>query len=384
MKNKKNNKTKHFLLVSMLACISFSSCQSGEVKHDTDEEKSSEIQTLTEKENSFVITKQDLKLLEVQNEEKAILLPVTGRVVPKNQTQLFSEVQGKILDGKFSLKEGTNFNKGDVLIALDATEFQLQLEAQRSAFLNILTGMMPDLKADYPDNYEQWLVYVQKYQSGQELKELPTPKSDNEKYFVTSNQVYNTYYTIKAAEERYSKYRIFAPYSGIVTQTNIDKGSLVSPGQLLVTIINNRQYELEAGVGLEVASKLNIGDKVTFKSNEIEGEWIGTVLRINDILDAKTQNIPVYFGIVGRNLKAGMYLEGNYKGDSFEDVASIPSTALTRDNKVLLLENNSILGKEVELVEVMQDSVLVRGLTDKDVLISNQFNVPVEGLKLAM
>ena len=375
---------RHFILVSILACIGFYSCQSEKVEQDTDEDISSERQSSSQNENTFVITKQDLTLLEIQNAEKAILLPITGRVMPKNQTQLFSEVQGKILDRNFSLKEGVSFNKGDLLIALDATEFSLQLEAQRSAFLNILTGMMPDLKADYPDSYEQWLTYVQEYQSGQELKELPIPKNENEKYFITANQVYNTYFTIKAAEERYRKYQIIAPYSGIVTQTNIDKGSLVSPGQLLATIINNRQFELEAGVGLEVASKLKVGDKVIFKSNELKGEWIGTVIRMSDILDAKTQNIPIYFSIIGKNLKAGMYLEGNFKGDSFEDVVSIPSTALTRDNKVLLLENNSILGKEVELVEVMQDSVLVRGLVDKDVLISNQFNVPVEGLKLSM
>ena len=180
------------------------------------------------------------------------------------------------------------------------------------------------------------------------------------------------------------KFRIVAPYTGLVTNALADKGSLVSPGQMLGTIINNQRFELEAAASLEVVSKLRIGDRIIFRSNEIEGEWIGIVLRINDIVDTKTQNIPVYFQITGPNLKSGMYLEGSLTGASHEDVFAIPVAALTRDDKVLLLAENVITGKKVELVDFLQDSILVRGLSDNDVLITNQFDVPVEGLKLSM
>lgn len=79
-----------------------------------------------------------------------------------------------------------------------------------------------------------------------------------------------------------------------------------------------------------------------------------------------------------------MYLEGIFTSESFENVFSIPSVVLTRDEKVLLLENNTIKGKSVELVEFLQDSILVRGLSDHDLLIANQFNVPVEGMKISV
>ena len=111
---------------------------------------------------------------------------------------------------------------------------------------------------------------------------------------------------------------------------------------------------------------------------------MGTVARISEIIDTKTQNIPVYFDIQGPNLKAGMYLEGFFVSESFENVFSIPSVMLTRDEKVLLLDNNVIRGKAVELVEFMQDSILVRGLSSNDLLITNQFNVPVEGMKISL
>ncbi|MEL7001387.1 MAG: efflux RND transporter periplasmic adaptor subunit [Bacteroidota bacterium] len=379
-------RTKTALLVILgsvvsLTLISYQFRDDSEPNPDEQEEVSNDIE---EEEVGLKLKKADLQLIRVTASDKAIGRPISGRVVPKNTTRLFSEVQGKVLPNGFKLKEGISFQAGQTLVQLDAREFELQLEAKRSTFFNILTGMMPDLKADYPDNYPNWLQYIQNYKSGSSLARLPNTLSDGEKYFVTTNQVYSAYYDIKALEERLTKFRIVAPYSGLVTEAQADKGSLVSPGQLLGTIINNRSFELEAAAGLDVVFKLKVGDRIVFNSNELEGEWVGTVLRINDLIDPKTQNIPIYFDIQGPNLKAGMYLEGSFTRDFFTNVFSIPSALLTRDEKVLLLEDNTIKGKAVELVEFMQDSILVRGLNNNDLLIANQFNVPVEGLKLSM
>ena len=332
----------------------------------------------------YVIRKNDLTLMPVKNRTKAVKLPVSGRVVPQNETQLYTEVQGKVLPGGFRFREGISFRRGDCLLTLDSKEFSLQLESQKSAFLNNLTGMMPDLKADYPANYENWLNYIKSYEIGQPLKPLPETNSDAEKYLVTANQVYNTYYTIKAQEERLKKYRIIAPYNGMVTKTHVDIGGLVSPGQLLGTVINNENYELEAGVSLEIASQLRIGDQIEFTSNELTDQWVGKVTRINNIVDPNTQNIPVFFRIAGKGIKSGMYLEGEFSSKTYEDVFVIPSEVLSRDEKVLLLKNNTILGKPIEPVEYLQDSIIIKGLADGDQLITNEFQIPVKGKRVTL
>ncbi|MCG8388198.1 MAG: HlyD family efflux transporter periplasmic adaptor subunit [Cytophagales bacterium] len=341
-------------------------------------------QEATQPGTEYVIRKNDLTLMPVKNRTKAVKLPVSGRVVPQNETQLYTEVQGKVLPGGFRFREGISFRRGDCLLTLDSKEFSLQLESQKSAFLNNLTGMMPDLKADYPANYENWLNYIKSYEIGQPLKPLPETKSDAEKYLVTANQVYNTYYTIKAQEERLKKYRIIAPYNGMVTKTHVDIGGLVSPGQLLGTVINNENYELEAGVSLEIASQLRIGDQIEFTSNELTDQWVGKVTRINNIVDPNTQNIPVFFRIAGKGIKSGMYLEGEFSSKTYEDVFVIPSEVLSRDEKVLLLKNNTILGKPIEPVEYLQDSIIIKGLADGDQLITNEFQIPVKGKRVTL
>ena len=106
--------------------------------------------------------------------------------------------------------------------------------------------------------------------------------------------------------------------------------------------------------------------------------------RIGGTVDPKTQNVPVYFAMSGAGLKPGMYLEGALNTQDFQDVFVIHSSALGRDESVLVLDEDLIVRKPVQPVEYVQDSVLVRGLQNQDQLILNQFSEPVEGQKVAL
>jgi len=101
-------------------------------------------------------------------------------------------------------------------------------------------------------------------------------------------------------------------------------------------------------------------------------------------VDSKTQNVPVFFSMLGKGLKPGMYLEGALSTKDFKDVFVIHHSALGRDQSVLVLNQDLIVRKAVEPVEFVQDSVLVRGLANQDQLILNQFSEPVEGQKVAL
>lgn len=329
-----------------------------------------------------LIQKSDLQLVEIENKAQMTRTSISGRVVPKNTTQLFAEVPGQLQATQRVFKAGSNFKKGETLVRIDSREFQLNLEAQRASFLNVLTGVLPDLKSDYPDSYQQWFDYVNIYNFGESLAELPEPKSVEEKFLLTTNQVYSLYFQIKALEDRLRKYRIRAPYTGTVTTANIDVGSTVAPGQPLGTISNRVQYELEAGIPIEVANQMKIGSKLTFTSNKIAGEWIGSVVRINNLVDVSTQNIPVFFSLQGKNIRAGMYLEAELKTEGTQQASLIPSTALGRDESVLLLQQDVIVRKPIEIIDFKKDSVLVLGLGDTDMIILNQFDLPVEGIKV--
>ncbi|NRB53925.1 MAG: HlyD family efflux transporter periplasmic adaptor subunit [Saprospiraceae bacterium] len=329
-----------------------------------------------------LIQAEDLKVFEVNPQARRMTATISGRVISSNTTQLFAEVQGKVEPSSATFKAGMNFKAGASLISINDTEFELTLESQRSSFLNVLTGILPDIKSDYPASYEGWFNYVSNYHAGVPLDSLPHPNSVEEKFFLTSQQVYTLYFQIKSLEERLTKYQITAPYSGTVISSNIDIGSLVNPGQSLGTIANRLQYELEAGVPLQLAQDLEMGTAVTLYSNEVEGTWTGRITRINNIVDPSTQNIPIYLKLSGKGLRAGMYLEGKIAAQQSEVVSAIPSTAMGPDESVLLLKDHVITRTPIKAIDYIKDSILVSGLAPKDQVILNQFNIPMEGIKI--
>ena len=363
------------LTIAMISC-------SGSSEQDAKKEQSETATLDTSKDTGTSLRRGDFETIEVNNGNVGSYTLITGRVVPRTTTQLVSEVQGRVRISSKPFKEGTNFDQGQTIISVDNTEFALNLEAQKSSFLNILTRMMPDLKADYPDNYQNWLKYVSTYTIGAPLPELPATTSDSEKYFVTAQQVYNTYYSIKAQENRLGKYTLTAPFNGSLSETFVDNGGLVSPGQPLGTFISNGSYEIETGVSLQLASNLKVGQKVTFNSKELNKDFIGTVVRINDILDTKTQNVPVFFKVIGPELRSGLYLEGSLQLEHYESAFNIPPNIIARDNTVHVVQDGTIQKKEVTVVASSRDSVTITGLENGTELVVTTFNKPISGLKI--
>ncbi len=354
-----------------------------EEKPNTKPKEQQQTAQLASQSSVQVIRRSDLKLQTIKNGTVTSYVPITGRVIPKYTTRLVAEVQGRILPSNKPFKAGTTYQKGEALLRIDSQEFALNLESQKSAFLNILTGMMPDLKADYPENYQNWLDYVNHYQSGISLPPLPGTKSNPEKYFLTSRQVYNTYFNIKAQEERLKKFTLTAPYSGSLSTAAVDNGGLVSPGQSLGTFISDNNYEVEAAVKLALAQMLKVGQKIDLHNKSLNRTFTATVVRINNIVDPNTQNIPVFLQISDKDLRSGMYLEGQVTASIFENAVKIPATAINRDNTVHLLRDGVIQKETIEIMNSEVSEAVVGGLKDNAQLILTTFQNPVSGLKIS-
>ena len=198
------------------------------------------------------------------------------------------------------------------------------------------------------------------------------PKSKREKYLVASRNLLSQFYSIKSAEERLSKYKIYAPFSGVLTATSIQPGALVRQGQKLGELMSTGSYELEATVPLSDMKFLGVGNKVTLSSPDIAGTWTGTVKRVSDQIDPATQSIKVYIGVSGSNLKEGMYLSGKVASTNIADSYSLPRKLLVNENEIYVVQTDSTLTlKEVEIEKLTANEVVIKGL-ENGTLILNQ------------
>lgn len=318
------------------------------------------------------------KIVKVQNVENTTIplsISTSGTLKAKYKIDIFAEVQGILIKGGKDFKAGTFFRKGETILRLNSDEHQANLRSLKSSFYSSLTAMMPDLQLDYPNAYLKWKTYLSNFDMQKSLSKLPEMSSDKEKYFITGRKIISTYYSVKNAEVRLSKYRIVAPYSGILSDAMVNPGTLIRPGQRLGEFINTSVYELEVNVNTLYDDILQIGKKVELYNLDHSKTWTGIVSRINPKVDPTSQTIKVYIELKEKSLREGMYLEANLPGKSIENAYEVARNLLVDDSSLFIVKDTILYLVKVEPVFFNKKTVVVKGLENGQKLIKK----PVPG-----
>lgn len=311
----------------------------------------------------------------VVNSEIPIVINANGNLVASRKIELYSEVQGIFKQTNKAFKAGQFYKNGEVLLNIDSREFYTSLIAQRSTLFDLITSMMPDLRFDYPESFKNWEAYVQQFDIQNDLSPLPEPVNDKEKYFVNGRQVVSTFYTIKNLEERYKKYKLNAPFDGVLTETLVNPGTLIRSGQKLGEYIDPNEFELEVNVNAQFMDILKVGENVRLSNLSGEKEWLGTVKRVNGRIDQNTQTVQVYISVRGEGLIEGMYLEANIVARSEKDALEIPRNLLVNENQLFIVNGDHLELKDISAVYFTDKTAIVKGLPDG----TEMLNRPIPG-----
>ncbi|WP_273444042.1 efflux RND transporter periplasmic adaptor subunit [Neolewinella agarilytica] len=319
----------------------------------------------------------------VKNAALATKLDVQGRLEAYNKIALFTEVGGTVLETGKSFKKGVYFGKGETLLRIDDAEARLSLQAQKATLLNGIAMIMPDLKIDYPESFAAWESYLGQFDENAPIKPLPSAVNQREKLFIAGKNLYSQYYNIKSVEERLSKYTLRAPFSGVLTSTEIDRGAVVRPGQQLGEIMATGFYEMVATVSLSDLDFLKPGGSVELYSEDIDGKWTGKIRRISDQIDATTQTVNVFIGVSGKELREGMYLRGEADARTLENVVEIDRDLLIDEGEVYVVENDTLLSLVPVVVRKFnRETVIVSGLPEGAELLTSDVAGAYDGMRV--
>jgi multidrug efflux pump subunit AcrA (membrane-fusion protein) len=295
-----------------------------------------------------------------------------GRVFSKSEVALSAEVSGKILQGDLPFKEGQSFIKGDLLLKIYDVEAGLSLKANKSSFLNSLAGILPDLKIDYPESYDNWFNFFDAIDIEKDLPEMPKINSTKEKVFLSSRNILNAYYNLKSAESIFKRYSIYAPFSGSITQVNVEVGGIAGINTRLGSIINTSEFEVEVPLKIENANWVNVSDEVIIKSNLTSETWNGKVIRKSGSLDVQTQSVNVYVQIFNNQklqLYKGEFVEVLFNTLKVKDVMEIPRNSIFNSDEVFLVKNNLLAKETVNVVKVNEKTAFINGLEENEMLV---------------
>jgi multidrug efflux pump subunit AcrA (membrane-fusion protein) len=306
----------------------------------------------------------------VSNTTVPIIIPASGTLVAKNRLELYAEVQGVFRSSARDFKAGQNFRKGQVLLSIDAAEYYASVQAAKSDFLNLVTSIMPDLRLDYPEAFPSWEAYLNTFKLEDPIAPLPESTSQNVNYFISGRGLASRYYNVKNLEQRLVKYRISAPFAGILTEALVTKGSLIRQGQKLGEYIDPSVYEVALSIERAYSNLMRKGEKVTLTAMDLDKEYYGTVTRINGKIDQASQTIKVFVEVAGADLKEGMYMEAKLSAKSEDNAIEISRKLVVNENEVFVLRDTILDIIEIRPVHFSDKTVIIKGVPDGTKIIS--------------
>lgn len=307
----------------------------------------------------------------------------SGRLSSQSLVDLSAEVSGMILQGDLSLKEGTNFKKGDLLVRIFDEEAKNNLKASKSRFLNSIAGILPDMKIDFTEEFDKWNKFFNDINIDKELPALPKFNSDKEKIFLASRNILNDYYTIESAQVRLSKYKIYAPFKGTFTKVMMEVGSVANPGTRIATMIKTDNLELEVPVKAEDIYWINYNDKVKVSTSDGQMTWWGKVVRKSDYVDPASQSIMVYVAVEPQKdkpLYQGQYLQAEFSDKIVHQSFEIPRNALFNKNEVYLVENGILKRATVKVLKLGSTTALISGPEENSTIVVEPLINAAEGV----
>ncbi|MCG6189011.1 efflux RND transporter periplasmic adaptor subunit [Maribellus maritimus] len=301
-----------------------------------------------------------------------------GRVVSSSEVMLVAEASGKIEEGGVSLRKGTSFRKGQLIATIYKDEVELALKARKSNFLTSITTLLPDIKIDYPDQYELFQKFFNAIDMNKNLPELPEVEQEQLKIFLASRGVLSEYYGIKQDEKRLSRHSLYAPFSGTFTEVNFEVGAYVNTGGQIAKMIRTDQLEVEVPVVNEQSKWIKIGDKVEVYSRNHTDMKPGTVVRKSDFVN-ENQFRSIFVRVNSLNndeLLTGEYKQVLFPGQKIHSAMEIPRNAIFNSNEVFIVEGGELKKRQINILKTNETTLIFNGLKEsEEVVVEPLINV---------
>lgn len=310
----------------------------------------------------------------VKNQLKNQQIVSYGQISPLIEIDIAFEIQGKLKQGALNLKPGVRFSSGQLLYSVDVEETKQTLSARRTSFANLIIGSLAELEMDYPQVANKWIDYLNKIQPTATLPELPTMSTGKERMFMTSRNIISEYFNIKSLEERFKKYSYVAPWSGTVVEIISEPGSIINPGVKIARIAKVGDFEVKVPISLSQLDLFKAKGVATFTDSKRQKVGKGKIVRISDVINQKTQSVDVYYSInptSDTRIYNGMFVNAEINQMATIESMAIPRMAV-KDSKVMVLEDDQLKSRLVEVVNTKPDTVFVRGLKNGETVLLEQ------------
>lgn len=331
-------------------------------------------------------------------EDVTLSVSAQGEVQPRNQINIVPQISGKITYMSPKFIEGGRFNKGDLLIRIEPTEFELRVIQARANVAQAETSLMREKSEAYIARSDWDELNTGNPPSPLTLREPQVAEA--------AARLESTKAQLEEAKLQLHRTSLSAPFSGRVTRRNVNASEFVTTGarlgEIYATDIMDVRLPLtnndlaQAGLKLGfIADKTNPGIPVQLSANVAgdDARWKGRIVRTDSNFDSETRVLFAYvevkdpFGkgaLSGIPLAPGLYVNAEIQGESLSDIVTIPRTGLRGKDNIYIAEDDGTLSiKTVNVVSSNRDKVIITdGLLPGTQVITSPIRGVSEGMKI--
>ena len=177
-----------------------------------------------------------------------------------------------------------------------------------------------------------------------------------------------------------SKYTIFAPFTGVLTEALVTEGTLVRVGQKLGEFIEMGIYELEVAISKTYADLLKVGARVKLSNLDKTQTFSGKVVRVNGKVDQASQTITAFVEVRGDQLKEGQYLEAYLNAKDEENAIEIDRSLLLENNQIFVVRDSIIDIIDVKPIYFTDKKVVLKDVPNGETIVSKPLSGGYAGM----
>ena len=334
---------------------------------------------------------------DVMARDTSLKIQSQGEVRPRTEINLAMQVGGKINYISPAFVEGGQFTKGDILVRLETTDYDLRVTQAQANVAQAETVLTRELSEGEIARLD-WEDLGEGDPSPLTLRE---PQAAEARARLASAQA-----LLDEAKLSQSRTVLRAPFNGRVREQTAALGEFISPAQKLgrayaidvaevkLPLTDADLSKLGIGIGFQ-ASAANPGPAVEF-SAEVGGKvrkWQGRIVRTNSGYDASTRVLYAYGEVKrpytkgadeGVPFASGLFVNASIAGRKINDALVIPRTALRGNDKVYIAAADDTL--TIRTVSVISSSryeaIIASGIRVGDKVITSPVRGVAEGMKI--
>ena len=318
-----------------------------------------------------------VETVDVDRGEFQVTGDYAGEFRSEGMTELSSDVAGRIMSIEVNI--GDTVDQGQLLARIDDTSLH-QSVRELEANVSVARANREEAQVNR-ENLESDLrrkqpLLERDMVSEREIEELESAiRIADQQISVAEANIEQNQARLASAREDLSNTEVRAPFDGKIGMRHVDRGTYVSPGQSMFTLIDDGDLYVTVKVPERQAARVNLDTPVTIRVGAVGSVAIpGQIHRIAPAIDPSTRTLRVDVTVdngMDLQLRPGMYGRLRLELGREEDALTVSNQAILRDTDgtpyVWKVEDGKAQRQDLELgLSGRNRSQIVGGLTDDD------------------